>query len=46
MYSRNATTTIAVTPNRTMSVRSYSMDTPDLTQRESLVRFDGRPVVT
>jgi hypothetical protein len=38
MYSANAITRIAVTPNKAMSVRSCSMYAPVLTQRESLVR--------
>ena len=45
MYIANATTPITVRPNMTMSVRSYSMDAPVLTQRESWIRFSGCPVL-
>jgi hypothetical protein len=45
-YTANAITAIPVTPKKTMSVRSYSMDTPFLTQRACWIRFGGLPVLT
>jgi hypothetical protein len=38
---RNATSTLAATHNKAMYTRSYSMDEPVLTQRESPMRFTG-----